>query len=127
MTSAEIQTFACARYQQMYLAYDLEFLVPGIRGTLLDKARERGASTAQAALYDGTRHRAAEAGLGSGSRKATLNKGLLARLEHEAEVALDACGREIFSLSHLRPAAVRRGAPPPRPPPGAGSPWTPSD
>ena len=52
MTSAEIQAFACARYHQMFVAYDLEFLVPDLREVWLESARAQGASGSRPPMRD---------------------------------------------------------------------------
>lgn len=113
LVNAEIQTAACARYHQLFAAYDLAFLVPELRATVLSRIADQGASEAQLSdlkrLYDDTRASAAAGGFAAGSRKAALNRGHLAILEAEAEAALTFCDRRVFALSHLRPAPKEPG------------------
>ncbi len=107
LMNAEIQASACARYYQLFAAYDLEFLVPDLRATVLGRVSAQGASEAQLdhleRLYDATRARAAEFGLEPGSRKPELDRAYLAILQREADIAMEACDRKHFSLYFLQP------------------------
>ncbi len=106
LLNAEIQASACARYHQLFAAYDLEFLVPDLRTTVLERVGTQGASEAQLdrleRLYDAIRVDSAEAGLEASSRKAELNRGRLAVLQGQAEEVLAFCDRRRFSLHLLQ-------------------------
>lgn len=108
LLNAEIHVAACARYDQFFSAYDLAFLVPELRETVLGRIGEQGASAAQrdrlARLYDATLAESAASGLAAGSRKAELTPARLAVLEAEADRVLAFCDRWVFTLAQVRPA-----------------------
>ncbi len=113
LLNAEIQASACARYHQLFAAYDLEFLVPDLRTTVLGRIRAQRPSEAQFGhlerLYDATRVQSADSGLKAGSRKAELSRGLLEVLQVEAEGVLGFCDRWVFHPSQVQPAPEEPG------------------
>ena len=111
MTQAEIQTFACARYEQLFAAYGVVSVRPGVRDTLLQRARAKGASEDQLArlerVYGETRESAATDGLANGSKALDVTPSEMTMLERQAAVALPVCLGEDFWAAELQVGAEK--------------------